>query len=615
MERTHAWRKYLIWGAIALVVILLLAVLAVAALPVGWLKGRVEAGITDATGNPARIGSIERAETFSFNPTIIVRDVHVAQPDWAGKGDLLTLKEARLRVPVIRAIRGSFDPSGIELRGLEANLIRAKDGRESWQREKPAPSEDDSPLGLESVRIEDAVVRYTDHKRDRSMVLTVDFDERGLRAAGPGSIRGNAVRVTARGAPITKDGGAWPFAARIEGAAIAMHLDGRMDSPLDTGHFTGKVTARGNSLRLLDAVIEAGLPATQPVALSADIRRASPDWIVTNLKGTIGNSDIAGNVTVEKRDGRSKITGKMTSNGFAFSDLSDDAGRARGRAKRARFGPRIIPDTDIDIANMKNTDGRIAFDIKRLAWRGSAPFRSIKGVLAMDRLVMTVEPVTVRLARGTLSGRAVVNARDRRVPLLTLDLTLSDSTISTFSGDGDMSGWLKGRARLTGPGRTVREAVGNSNGTVGLVAGNGQLPARMASFIGLDIGRGVTTDKNAEAALRCLIFHMDVRRGTGRLSPLIVDTSRSQANVSGTIDMKTEKLAWMLNGAPKKRSLLRFDKPLPIGGTIREPEAFPPKGTKTVGSVLGMLGKAILGEQAPLATDANCTALSAQALR
>jgi len=615
MERTHAWRKYLIWGGITLVVILLLAVLAIAAAPVGWLKDRVEAGVSDATGSPVRIGSIERAELFSFNPTIIVRDVHIAQPAWAGKGDLLTLREARLRVPVIRALRGSFDPSGLELRGLVANLVRDKDGRESWRREKPPASEGSSPLGLESVTVEDALVRYTDHKRDRQATLTVDVDARGLRASGPGAIQGNAVRIIAEGAPITKDGGAWPFVARIEGAAIAMRLDGRMDTPLDTGHFVGKITARGHSLRLLDAVIEAGLPATQPVALSADIRRTSPDWIVTNLKGTIGNSDIAGNVTVEKRDGRSKITGRMVSNGFAFDDLSDAAGRARGVAKRARFGPRIIPDTDIDIANMKNTDGRIEFDIKRLAWRGSAPFRSIRGVLSMDRLVMTVDPVTARLARGTLSGRAVVNARDRKVPLLTLDLTLADSTLSTFAGHGDMSGWLKGRARLAGPGRTVREAVGNSNGTVGLVAGNGQLPARMASFIGLDIGRGVTTDKDEEAALRCLVFHMDMRRGTGRLSPLIVDTSRSQANVSGTIDMKTEKLAWMLNGAPKKRSLLRFDKPLPIGGTIREPEAFPPKGTKTVGSVLKMLGKAITGDQAPLATDANCTALSARALR
>ncbi|WP_182466645.1 AsmA-like C-terminal region-containing protein [Sphingomonas gilva] len=615
MERSHAWRKYLIWAGFALIALLLLAVLAIAAAPVGWLKGRVEAAITDATGNPARIGSIERAEAFSFNPTIIIRDVRIAQPAWAGEGDLLTLEEARLKVPVIRAIRGSFDPSGIALNGLVANLIRHEDGRENWQREKPAASEGSSPLGLESVRIDDALVRYTDRKRDRRAELRVDFDERGLRAAGTGAIQGHPVRIAAQGAPITKDGGTWPFVARIEGAAIAMRLDGRMDSPLDTGHFTGKVTARGNSLRLLDAVIEAGLPATQPVSLAADIRRASPDWIVANLKGVIGNSDIAGHVTVEKRDGRSIITGKMTSNGFDFDDLSDDAGLARGRAKRARLGPRIIPDTDIDIANMKNTDGRIEFDIKRLRWRNPAPFRSLKGVLKLDNLVLTVEPVTARLTRGVMSGRAVVNARNREVPLLTLDLTLADSTLATFAGHGDMSGWLKGRARLTGPGRTVRAAIGRSNGSVGLVAGNGRLPARMASFIGLDIGRGVTTDEDEEAALRCLVFHMDVRNGTGRLSPLIVDTSRSQARVTGTIDLKTERLDWMLTGAPKKSSLLRYDKPLPIGGTIKNPEAFPPKGTKTVGSVLKMLGKAIIGDQAPLATNANCTALSERALR
>ncbi|VXC45248.1 AsmA family protein [Sphingomonas sp. AX6] len=612
----HRHAKLRVWAiriAIGLVALLLLAVLAIAAAPVGWLKPRIETAITDATGAPARVGSVERAEAFSFTPTIIVRDVHIAQPDWAGKGDLLTLSEARFRVPVLRAIRGQARPDGIRIAGLRAHLIRDEQGRRNWERDRKDDAGSGSPTRLNDLTIEDAVVRYDDAQRNRSATVRIAFDAQGLRVSGRGMVRDRQVRIVAVAPPITD--GPWPFRAEVTGDSQSMRLDGRMAQALDTGRFTGKVTARGDSLKTLDAILEAGLPGTQPVRFTADIERRSPDWIVTNLDGTVGRSNFSGELTVEKRGGRTKLTGKLDSSGFDFDDLADDAGRARGAAKAARTGPRVVPDTDINIGNIDTTDGRIEFNLRRLLWRQPAPFRSARGVLTMDDRQLTVEPLSAALTRGGVSGRIFIDARGREVPMLTLDLKLSDSTLATFAGHGDISGSLRGRAVLTGPGRTLRQAVANSNGMVGLVATNGVLPGRMASFIGLDIGRGVTGDSDERARLNCLVFRMDLRGGTGRLNPLVVDTSKSQANVTGTIDMKTDRLNWSLTGAPKQRSLLRYDRPLPIGGTIKNPDAFPPQNARSVGTVFRLLGKAITGKQPPLATDANCGVLALRALK
>ena len=612
-DRNAKIRRWAIWIGAGLVVALLLAVLAIAAAPVGWLKSRIETAITDATGAPARVGSVERAEAFSFTPTIIVRDVHIAQPDWAGDGDLLRLNEARFRVPVLRAIRGQVEPDGIRITGLRAHLIRDEAGRRNWERDRKDDAGSGSPTRLNDLTIEDAVVRYDDAQRNRSANVRIAFDAKGLRIAGQGTVRGSAVRIAAMGAPITE--GSWPFRAEVTGDALSMKLDGRMAQALDTGRFTGKVTASGDSLKTLDAIIEAGLPGTQPVRFTADIERANPDWIITNLNGTIGRSNIAGELKVEKANGRTRLTGKLDSSGFDFDDLADDAGRARGAAKAARTGPRLVPDTDIDIGNIDTTDGRIEFNLRRLLWRSPAPFRSARGVLTMDDRQLTIEPLSSALTRGSVTGRIFIDARGREVPMVTIDLKLADSTLSTFAGHGDISGRLRGRAELTGPGRTLRQAVGNANGMVGLVATNGVLPARMASFVGLDIGRGVTGDSDERARLNCLVFRMDLRGGTGRLNPLVVDTSKSQANVTGTIDMKTDRLNWSLTGAPKQKSLLRYDRPLPIGGTIKNPSAFPPKGSRSAGTVLRLLGKAITGDQKPLATDANCGVLAMRALK
>lgn len=608
------WFRWIAIAGATVLALALIAVLAIAAMPVGWLKGRVEGAIADATGAPARIGGIERAEAFSFRPTIIIRDLAIDQPRWAGPGKLLTIREARLRVPVWRALKGGFNPDTLFVTGLRAHLIRDAEGRESWQRERPDADTGGAPLGLEHIRIADARIRYADAKRDRSADVALVFDQAGLRMQGTGRVMGNPVRIAARGAPVTV-GAPWRFVAQVEGAALAAKLAGQMAAPLDTQDFTARVEARGRSLKLLDALIEAGLPGTQPVRLTAAVERKPAKWIVTDLRGTIGRSQIAGNATVEKRDGRSIITGRLTSGGFDFDDLADDRGRALAAAKRARTGPRIIPDTDIDIRNMDRTDGRIEFDLRRLLWREPAPFRAARGTLTLDNLLLKVDPLTLDLTRGRATGSVTVDARGPGLPRLTVALDLTGASLATFAGDSEMTGSLRGRTRLTGSGRTIREALGRSDGHVALVARDGQLPARMASFIGLDIGRGVTVDEDRRATLRCLAFRLNVAGGRGQLSPLVIDTSRSRADVSGTLDFASERLAWSLTGAPKQSSLLRYDRPFPISGTISNPSIVPPKGSRSVGRVLGMLGKAITGNQAPLASDADCAALAARAMR
>lgn len=609
------WRRIGLWAGGILLGLLVLATLAVAAAPVGWLKPRIESEIAERTGTRVTIGSVERAQAFSFAPTLVIRDVQVAQPDWAGSGDLLRLREARLTVPVARVLLGNFRPRDIALTGLRADLIRDAEGRENWSAAREGRNGGGGgPPDLGDVRIEDVVVRYRDAKSEREALVRVVFDANGLRVAGSGVVRGVPVRIAARGAAI--DGaGTWPFRAEIDGDGLAMTLDAQAAAPLDFGRFTGRMTARGNSLETIDAVIEAGLPGTQPVALSGRVERRDPDWVIEDLAGTIGRSRIAGALTVAKRDGRTKLTGNITSPGFDFDDLADAEGRARGAAKRARTGPRVVPDTDISIGDIDTTDGRIEFNLQRLLWRQPAPFESVRGVLTMDDRKLTITELQARLTRGRVFGTITVDARDRRVPLLGLDLRIENSTLATFAGHGSISGDLRGRVRLTGAGNTVRAAVGNANGMVGMFADDGVLPARMASFIGLDIGRGATVDEAQQANLRCLAFRMNLRGGTGTLAPLVVDTSRSQARVTGTINMKTEALDWSLTGAPKENSLLRYDRPLPIGGTIKAPSAFPPKGARSVGTVLRLFGKAITGQQQPLATDANCGALEAQALR
>jgi len=599
-------------GGAVLVCILLLVL---GALPVHHARGLIAERLSAQFGRPVTLGSVERVERFSFTPTILLRDVRVPQAAWAGTGDLASVREVRMRLPIVPVLVGRISPQAITVTGGRFTLVRAADGRESWSKDGPKKESSGSGPRLEELAVHDTLVTYRDFKRDRSVTLRVEARPgSALTGTGSGTVRGAAVRATLRGGP-SAPGKRWPFHALLDGPDLRFEARGDMAHVFDTSDMQVHVETRASDLRLVDAIIEAGLFGTQPVKLSADARHADDRWDVQNVGGTIGRSRFTGKVKVWEEGNRKKLDAELVADALDFDDLSSNEGKARAAAKQRRIGPRVVPDSRIGLSKMQDLDGELRFTVKRLLWKQPSPFRAARGTLRLDHGRLTLSPASIALSRGRMTGRAVVDQRDgARVPTLTLNLDVNGSTLKTFVPTAPMDGQFQARARLRGPGTTVREAVSHSNGFVGLVARDGPMPAKLASFLGLDVGRGTLTDEDKGATLRCLVMRLDVRDGLGRGNPILIDTSRSQSAVTGTVRFGPETVALAITGAPKHNSLLRLDTPVRVTGTIKDPEIGLPPRVKTVGSVLKMVGKAITGKQAPLATDADCAALARRAL-
>ena len=76
-----------------------IALVALAFAPIGTFKEEVESRIAEKVGTTVHIGSLVRTDHFSLHPTVEIRDLTIAQPDWAGKGDMLRLDLARVKFP------------------------------------------------------------------------------------------------------------------------------------------------------------------------------------------------------------------------------------------------------------------------------------------------------------------------------------------------------------------------------------------------------------------------------------------------------------------------------------------------------------------------------------
>lgn len=580
----------------------------VGAFPWGLLRGGAERALSHRFGRPVTIDAFQRLDTFSLSPTIELRGVRVPQAPWAGRGNTIAIRRLVATVPLLPALRGAPVIRSMQIDGMVLDLVRASDGRKSWEGSQPSGG---GPVRIDGLTLKRSRLSYRDAKRDRSLDATLFSGPSGLVLSGKGSVRGAPMTVLANGAAVAGQS-RWPFQLTIDGPTLRMAVSGTMARPLDANRLDIDVQARASNMADIDAIIEAGLPRTQPVSLRAHARRDGDDWTVSQLSGTVGRSDVAGEATIRKRDGRHIIEASLRARRFDFDDLADAKGRAIAAAKRARFGKRVFPDTAIDLDNVARTDGRLTVHADQLLWPGPSPFRSLDGTIRVERSLLTIDDLRLGLTHGTMAGALRVDQR-RGSPILSLDLTLKGARMNDFAPDAGIDGRMEGRLRLTGSGRTVRAAIGRSTGSIGIVGRNGALPARTAALLGQDLLKGLFADKEELATLRCAVIGLTARRGVATADPILIDTTRARTTLTGRIDLSNESLTLRMNGVPKKNVTLRLPGPILIGGTLKQPKVDLPGGG-AVGQMLKSIGRAIDGKPAAVASDASCESLALQAL-
>lgn len=605
-------------AATLITVVATIIAISLAAFPWGLLKGVLESRMTARFGRPVTIGAMERVDHFGFTTAVRLRDVRVPGPAWAGSQDLARVARMQIGFSALSVITGRLALNDVSIEGARLHLVRAADGRESWRGSTGRGGTGGG--GLDQLAVRDSLVTYRDEKQKRSFDLQIQSDPAtGLRMRGTGAIRGTPVRVAAQAPAISGNyTGRWPFDVRLNGRDLVMHAKGSMAAPLDTEHMSLEVTAQASDLKLVDAIIEAGLFRTQPVALSAQVRREPDRWLIDRLDGRVGRSDISGELTVIKKDGRTKLDGSFESRQLDFDDLSSDEGLRKAAAKKRALGPRIIPDTRINLAKIGRTDGRISVNVARIVSRhGPSSITSLAGTLSLEKRLLTISPLAIGLRRGRMTGSAVVDQADNGpVPRLRLDLRLTNSSIPALAGgENAVTGRVDARAVLDGRGSTIREAVGNASGRIGLAARQGELPKEIAEALGFNAGGALLAGSDERAILRCVIVGLDVRDGRGRVRPFLVDTSQSRLEGEGAITFPDERVAIRLTGAPKRDAVLRLPGSATLAGTISEPDIVVPPEVKSVGNVLKAVGRAITGRQGPVAQDADCRALARQVLR
>lgn len=565
--------------------------------------------LSASSGRTITIGAIRRLDHRLLHPRFAIDDVRVAQPGWVGGGDMLRVRTATIRLPLLPLLVGRVAPESIDLDGFALALVRAGDGRANWL----SPRKRGGRTPLDHLTIRNGGITLLDRQYDDRLAARIDADARGFHLAGRGSLAGHAATIRLVGAPIDRPA-QWPFRLDYRSAIASLTIVGHADAPLDVDHFSGRAQASADDLRDLDRLIGAGLPNTQPVRLTAVVRHDPPAWRLTELRGTIGRSAVLARVTVGHDGERTLLDADMTSSGFDFDDLATDAALARSAAEQRATGPRLLPRTPIRLDHLQRLDGTLRYDLRHILSHDPTIFRSLRGTLTLAHGVLTAAPLLATLPDGALTGSARVRHHGG-TPLLTLDLRVTNSQLSLLTRSDIAAGPLAGRTRLAGYGDTFRAAVSRSSGSVVWVARGGTIVRRAALFAGADLGRALFQGNTERTGIRCGIARFDVTRGIARPAPMVIDTDVSRIDGSGSVNIANERLALTLTGHPKLAHAVRLDQPVTVEGTLLSPVVVPPHVPRTVGTVFKFLGRAIAGKSVAPAADVDCGALAAKALR
>jgi uncharacterized protein involved in outer membrane biogenesis len=196
---------------------------------------------------------------------------------------------------------------------------------------------------------------------------------------------------------------------------------------------------------------------------------------------------------------------------------------------------------------------------------------------------LTVDPLAVSLASGTVKGRVAFDASESpeaaRVFMDIRGLRLSRLVPSLKEAESAL-GRLNGRIDLWGRGDTPAKLLGASNGQILFAAQGGRASSLLVEILGLDAAEAVALlgKKSDKQPLRCAVVNFEVKNGVAKTAPFVIDASDTVLSVQGTLRLGEEKIDLTARAEPRDASPFTLRTPIDIAGTFLDPQIKPHKG-------------------------------------
>lgn len=606
-----------------------------------YLRGPVGRIASAKLGRTVEIKGDLDVEILRWSPEADVRNIRISNPDWAG-GDMARIERLQVKVKLLPLLKGDVILPLLKVDKPAVGLIAREDGSNNWTFKKSK-----KPAKLPPIRrfeINDGRLSIHDAKRKLQFLGTVTSSEiqdgksvQAFKLLGDGTLNGAKFDLSLTGGPLLNvdPDKPYPFDARVTAGATKVLAKGSIREPFNLGVFDTSLSVTGNDLADLYYLTGLAFPNTPPYQVAGQFSRRGFTYAYDGMKGRFGDSDLAGELSVETDGDKPMMTADLRSRRLDFDDLSAVLGggassgggetaspEQAAKARQLAATQRLFPDTPLRVERLRVMDAAVRYRADSVI-DASVPVRSASLNLRLKNAVLTLDPVTFGLQHGQVAGLIAINAQ-KDIPVVNMDVRLTGANIQEFvpaNFKSMLSGGMIGRARLSGSGLSVRDVAAGADGQVTLVIPSGEMKKGIAELMGVNVLNYLFANKAEKTQVRCAVADFKVTNGVANAQTIVFDTEPVIVTGGGTINLKTERLDLRVKGHPKEVRLLRLSLPLELEGSLRKP-AFGVEAGSAVGqgAIAAVLGTALTPLAAILpfvdsgmADDANCQALIGRA--
>jgi AsmA family protein len=636
----------IVFGSLVIVVLLVLAVL-------DWnsVKHPLERIASAKSGRTVSIAGKLDVHIWSWTPTVTLNGLTLGNPPWESARPMTTVERLEIHLKLLPLLKGDVILPRVALYSPDVYLHQDKSGRANWTFENKSPTNAPAskPSKLPAVQdllIQDGKLTLIDDLRRLKLSGSIqahehksESDPTPFRIQGTGTINKQPFELRVAGGPLLDldPERPYPFDLHIVAGSLTVDSKGRALKPFDLGQLDFEVDVSGKDLAEGYYLTQLALPNTAPFKLHAHIARNGTKVAVSDIAGTVGDSDLHGKLDIDASRKRPYMSGDLASKRLRMKDLAASLGEqpkaADSLVTNAKKTPppdpnaRLFSDAHLQVDRVRAMDADVKFKATSID-AGSVPLNQVAFRVKIDDGVLRLDPFAFEMPQGRLSGLATIDAR-KNVPAVHIDMRIKDIQLEQLKGkkpgaSAPLTGVMQARAVIDGSGDSVHQVMSDANGRFTLVLPDGQVTSALAELTGIDVSKGLgllLTKSDEKAPIRCGVAQFKIEDGLMNAENITFDTQDVLIKGSGNIKLGPEELHLEIKGEPKKIRLTRLRSPIEVRGHLADP-SFGVNVASTVkqGAVATALGAlltpvaAIIAFVDPgLAKDQNCAAMIAEA--
>ncbi|WP_334186344.1 AsmA family protein [Noviherbaspirillum sp.] len=439
------------------------------------------------------------------------------------------------------------------------------------------------------------IVRYND-KTGTNLRMSVTSTESGLKLKGSGRFDNEPFSLTGTAGPIAQvmRNRSYPFNIDVTMLETNGKIRGSLRKPLRLAGLKSTLEISGPNPRKVESLVGFRLPELPPYRLRGDLSRRKGVWRFTDFKGTVGDSDLSGRLTIDNTGSKPYVNADIHSDLLDLDDLAGIIGASPGtgpdesatpaqrkKALERRRLDTVLPDEDFEFDMLSQFNANVHYDAKRIDL-DALPLDNLALNFSLKEGRLLLTPITLGIAGGTVKAdiRLVERPGERpvrgKVALELNNIKLAE-IVRNYDIADNSTGRISGRANFRTQGESVAKMLGSINGQASILMAGGTLDALLVELAGLDGGEALLLWLGQEQTVkvRCAYVSATARNGVLSMDKAVVDTTDTRFTMDGNVHFGNEALDLVISAHPKDFSIFAVRAPFVVEGRLKNPEFHP----------------------------------------